>query len=485
MRIQTKVFLTILLSSIALVLLMVQLLQWSLDKGLVEYANERQKLEYQPIVEELESYYVERGGWSSLEGNRRYFDNLIAQYVGEPRQRRRESRPPPGPRGESDRRRRAPESGRRENRPGEERPPPKPITLLNKSGRMIVGSRQDLQKAMKVDIKVEGELVGFLVFPDNQKLASDFELHFIEQQKEALFLAGFIVIFLAGISAFLFAPTIVRPIKKIAAGSHELIMGNYDGLLNESRRDEIGDLAKDINLLTRTLEKNEQMRQRWLADTSHELRTPLAIIKAEIEAMLDGVRSLSHENLTSVSSEVNHLHKLIDDLADLSNMDLGSLRYRKEMLDLRELLLTKEPQIERACEARQLTFQSNPGPAEVIIWADGIRINQMLDNLVTNSCKYTDSPGKVKVRLETDMTNVRLVVEDSGPGVPDEALPRLFEHLYRVESSRNRNTGGSGLGLSIASKIVEGHGGSIEASHAEIGGLKITITLPLARPDDV
>jgi two-component system, OmpR family, sensor histidine kinase BaeS len=475
MSIQKKVFLAILLSSIALVLVMMQLLQWSLDKGLVEYANERQNRQYQPLARELESHFADRGSWRFMQENRRLFDDLIAEYSNEPRQERREMRPPPG--GRRDR----PGRG---NRPPEQRPPPKPITLLNTNGRMIVGSRQDLEKAYRIKLEVEGELVGFLAFPDNQKLGTDFELQLVERQEEGLLLAGFVVIFLAGISAFLFAPTIVRPIKNIADGTRELILGNYSIELDIKRQDEIGELAKDINQLGETLTANEELRQRWLADTSHELRTPLAVIKAETEAMLDGVREITRENLLSIFQEINHLHKLIDDVADLSNLDLGNLRYNKEILDLRELLISKRNRIQRSCEEYKLTFVCDPGKSELLVWADEVRMSQMLDNLITNSCKYTDSPGKITIRLSSHSGNAELIVEDSFPGVPEDALPKLFEHLYRVESSRNRRTGGSGLGLAIASKIVDGHEGQIMAEHADAGGLKITVTLPIMEDAD-
>jgi two-component system sensor histidine kinase BaeS len=307
-------------------------------------------------------------------------------------------------------------------------------------------------------------------------------LKFVEQQREALVIAGLVVVFLAGLSALLFAPTIVQPIQHIALRSRALANGEYSATLSISRPDEIGDLARDINELARTLDKNETLRQRWLADTSHEIRTPLAIIKGEIEAMLDGVRPINREQLTSLAHEVNHLTKLIDDLADLASADVGSLRYRKQAIRLTELLLSSQPRFQHLCDEAELKLHFESADDDLLIWADKVRINQMLDNLITNSCKYTDAPGELHIKVAGNIDSVQITIEDSSPGVPDEALNRLFEHLFRVESSRNRKTGDSGLGLAIALRIVEGHEGTIQAMHSAFGGLKLTISLPLYEP---
>ncbi len=484
MRIQTKVFLTILLSSIALALGMTQLVQWSIDQGLVEYSNQKQAAEYQPIAEALVDYYERDGNWGNLGGRR--FDDLVREFRPEdprprhePPPRRRDGRPPRR-QGRGDNPRRPPPPGR-----PDDRPPPQPLTLLDTTSGHIAGARRNIEDLEKIKLMSNGELIGFLAFPGNERLADDFELQFVEQQRESLIVVSLVVIALAAVSAFLFAPTIVKPIKRIAASSHELTNGNYSIVLDENRSDEIGDLSKDINQLTRTLEKNETLRQRWLADTSHELRTPLAIIKGEIEAMLDGVRPIGRDQLASLAQEVNQLHKLINDLTDLSNADIGGLRFRKQMLDLNDLVSDKAQRIETLCTDAGLTLQYNPGSDEINIWADELRMNQMLDNLIANCCKYTDSPGEVRISINREKTSASLVIEDSGPGVPEESIPRLFDYLYRVESSRNRKTGGSGLGLAIAARIVEGHDGTIAANPSQLGGLAITVHIPLMANENV
>jgi two-component system sensor histidine kinase BaeS len=245
------------------------------------------------------------------------------------------------------------------------------------------------------------------------------------------------------------------------------------------RNDELGQLARDINELASTLAHNDTVRKRWLADTSHELRTPISILKGELEAMLDGVRPVNKAGIQSLHHETLQLQKLVEDLHELNNADIGGLRYYKQSVDLVALL---EEQLQRhrpVFDNAGLQLQLSNHPKILNAWVDSSRLHQLLDNLLNNSLKYTTCPGKVQIKLQQQGNNALLVISDSAPGVPDAALDKLFEHLYRVDNSRNRLTGGSGLGLAICRRIVEGHHGTITASHSELGGITITITLPL------
>jgi two-component system sensor histidine kinase BaeS len=271
----------------------------------------------------------------------------------------------------------------------------------------------------------------------------------------------------------------VKPIRRLEESMRLLNQGNFDVKLAVTGKDELASLSLNFNDLASTLEQNESSRNKWLANVSHELRTPLAIIKGEIEAMQDGIRPLNIENLSSLSEEVIHLQKLINDLGELSNAEIGAMRYQKQRLNL--VNLVEQNLVRHQQYADQTNFKINIKliNSKLLVWADETRINQLIDNIIKNSFKYTDSPGTINVELSTNDNNAVVIIEDSAPNVPEELLDNLFEHLYRVENSRNRKTGGSGIGLALCKNIVEAHQGTISAYQSPLGGIGIRCTLPL------
>jgi two-component system sensor histidine kinase BaeS len=198
--------------------------------------------------------------------------------------------------------------------------------------------------------------------------------------------------------------------------------------------------------------------------------------------MIDGVRPLNKEGLESLQQEVLQLQKLVDDLYELANTDIGSLQYRKGRHDLVSILTQQVEQHRAHFDAAHLRLDFNPEYETLWAWVDDTRIVQLMHNLFANSLKYTSTGGRVLVELQRLDASVMIRVSDTAPAVPDEALVHLFEHLYRVESSRNRRTGGSGLGLAICKRIVDAHHGVIHATHSDMGGLSIEVRLPLTSP---
>jgi two-component system sensor histidine kinase BaeS len=178
---------------------------------------------------------------------------------------------------------------------------------------------------------------------------------------------------------------------------------------------------------------------------------------------------------------VAQLTHLINDLHDLALADGGNLRYQFHRDDLADLLVEVVDSYHNSFSQQSISVETRI-PSHAIIDMDPVRIRQLLDNLLQNSLKYTSSGGTLSLSLTHPGDHWELLLEDSAPGVPDEALPRLFDHLYRVESSRNRRTGGTGLGLAICQRIVEAHGGSMDAEHSPLGGVRIRITLPGEAP---
>jgi two-component system sensor histidine kinase BaeS len=273
----------------------------------------------------------------------------------------------------------------------------------------------------------------------------------------------------------------VRPLQELQATTQRLASGDFSARVTVSADDELGRLGQDFNALAQTLERNEQARRRWVADISHELRTPLAVLRAEIEALQDGVRPLERAAIDALHADAVRLGRLVDDLYELSMSDLGALTYRKEPTDVAEILAADVDAFAARYEAAGLALRlDNRLDDASTLRADPHRLSQLFRNLLRNSLQYTDPGGGLGVGLGREDREVVIDFRDTAPGVPDDALPRLFERLYRVDASRSRATGGAGLGLAICRNIVEAHGGRILARPAPEGGLWVQVRLPLA-----
>jgi len=233
--------------------------------------------------------------------------------------------------------------------------------------------------------------------------------------------------------------------------------------------------------MAQTLEQYERLRQQWISDIAHELRTPLSILSGEVEALQDGVRDVNPYTLGSLRSEARHLSKIVNDLHELSLADAGVLSIKKEPLDPMPVLKETLSHFQTRFEENQITVENRAGnDAPVTVTGDADRLQQLFSNVLENTLRYADSPGTLRIWQERTENRLALFIEDSGPGVPAEALERLFDRLYRVDKSRSRTQGGSGLGLSICKSIVTALGGEIRAVNAASGGLRIEIELPIA-----
>ncbi|MBN4664774.1 HAMP domain-containing protein [Pandoraea nosoerga] len=281
-----------------------------------------------------------------------------------------------------------------------------------------------------------------------------------------------------GAVALRLAQRLLVPVTPLLEATHRMAMGDYSARAPTAGADELARLAADLNRLADTLSHNDRLRRDLLADISHELRTPLSVMRGEIEAMEDGVRPLTQDALASLRVEISLLSKLIDDLYELSLSDIGALTYQFAPVDMTERVATAVTAFGDWFEAKGIALNVHLPNDTLVIEGDLHRLTQLLGNLFENSLRYTDAGGAVRVYLSSTDKHLRLEIEDSAPGVPDHALPRLFERLFRVEASRSRRSGGAGLGLALCKHIVEAHGGRIVARHSPLGGLALAITLP-------
>jgi two-component system sensor histidine kinase BaeS len=353
-----------------------------------------------------------------------------------------------------------------------------PLELQDADGGHVRGAPVPANLAQRVPIESDGRVVGYLAWP--RKPLHD-EAEFAHQQAKHLLRIAPVALLIAAVFAALLTALIVRPIRQLSGGAAALTRREFGTRLPEGRRDELGALAADFNRLAAALEGYDARQRQWLADISHELRTPLAVLRGELEAVMDGVRPIDGGALRSLRQEVGRLEALVQDLQLVSQVESGGLRLARAPTDLGKLAQASAERFRERLKARgfELRIAADAG---VMADVDAQRIEQVLANLLENALRHATPPGPVTIVARLDGAQALLAVSDAGPGVPAETLPKLFDRLYRVDTSRTRASGGAGLGLAICKSIVEAHGGSIEARASSAGGLEILVSLsPLAR----
>jgi two-component system sensor histidine kinase BaeS len=326
-------------------------------------------------------------------------------------------------------------------------------------------------------IDVRGATVGYLGYVPRPELIASIERVYLQRQHVTF---GAIALGMLATALFLgagLAYWLTRRVRALADGARALMQGDYGTRVEVRGHDELAQLGRDFNALAATLAAARQARQQWIADIAHELRTPIAVLRAEIESLEDGVRPLDQAAVSSLASETARLARLVEDLHTLSLSDLGALTYYKEPLAIAEVIEDVLDAQRRTLAQATLGVETRLDPTASVL-ADEGRLGQVFANLLQNSIRYTNAPGKIEVTAERRGDRVFVSWEDSAPGVPDEELERLTDRLYRVDGSRNRASGGSGLGLAIARAIVEGHGGTLTARSSALGGVAIDIALP-------
>ncbi|MDX5629661.1 MULTISPECIES: two-component system sensor histidine kinase BaeS [unclassified Brenneria] len=357
------------------------------------------------------------------------------------------------------------------------------LWVLDTDDTILFGPPRALPtEGIRQAIKVQNQTVGWVVAPPAERLTRNADINFDLQQQRTSWLIVALSTLLAILATWLTARGLLAPVKRLVSGIHHLAAGDFSARVTATSHDELGRLAQDFNLLAGALEKNEQSRRAFMADISHELRTPLAVLRGELEALQDGVRQSNAASLHSLQTEVTTLTKLVDDLHQLSLSDRGALTYRMRAVDVGQLLHIAIAAFHARYLKKQITLRVDL-PEQAGTFGDPDRLIQLFNNLLENSLRYTDEQGTVEIRAAARRNRLLITWQDSAPGVSDEQLTLIFERFYRAESSRNRASGGSGLGLAIANNIVEAHGGRLYAEHSPLGGLLITIELPLHSPD--
>lgn len=446
MGIRNKLFLIFLGTFLILTLAASGFYYLSFVRSLDTYLDERQQEQVVRLAEHLGSLYQQNGSWAFLVDDPRRLGRLY-RLAGDD------------------------EPGR--GRHGEMRH----LQLLDNDRSVLIGPPARARLRTEIPVQANGQTVGYLTHPNQDAIRDKLADRFRDRQKGFMSWMLAVGVGLSLLVSWLLARHLVAPILALTRHAHTLQEGDYHSRLSDPRKDELGTLSRQLDQLSARLEQGQQARQRWFSDIAHELRTPVAILKGELEALVDGVRPLNLEAIKALESETAQLAHLINDLHDLALADGGNLRYQFRQHDLVTLTTDVLDSYRHALSQHGLKLKADL-PAHANARIDPVRIRQLLDNLLQNTVKYTHDGGQLHLRLEQAGKQWRMTLEDSAPGVPDNALPQLFDHLYRVESSRNRRTGGAGLGLAICLRIAEAHDGSLKAEHSPLGGVRITLTLP-------
>ncbi|WP_232337329.1 sensor histidine kinase [Deinococcus arboris] len=299
---------------------------------------------------------------------------------------------------------------------------------------------------------------------------------FLKEVQRSLLQVGLVAAVASALLAFLISRRVARPVSAVSRAAARLASGDLSARApTPGGERELAALAQSFNEMAENLQTLEQERQQAVADIAHELRTPIAVMQARLDALEDGVYPLNTEQIALLSTQTQHLTRLVGDLRTLTLADAGRLTLEVKGLDLAALgaEVVRDLQDRAGARGVALTLQAAPAPMQ----ADPVRVRQMTTNLIDNALRHAAS--RVNVEVESRGAEVLLHVEDDGPGIPEGSREAVFTRFTRLDSSRARDTGGSGLGLAIVRALAQAHGGRAGlGASARLGGARFTVALP-------
>ncbi len=291
-------------------------------------------------------------------------------------------------------------------------------------------------------------------------------------------LSGFIaLLFGLGVS-FILAKQLTKPLVKITKTANEMRKGDLTVRSKvKTKTKEIEELSASINYLAETLQNQEMLRKRLTSDMAHEIRTPLTTLKTHVEALLDGIWEPTEERLQSFYDEIERLTSLVDNLRNLAKLEQADSKLNKTKFnlssELEKVILSFEPLYSQNNHVIISNIDKN-----IWVYMDKDKLKQIMHNLLSNGYKYLKAQGKVAVELKKGKEGIYIKVQDNGIGIPEKDIPYIFERFYRTDLSRSKNTGGSGIGLTITKSLVESHGGKISVESKEEEGSTFIVQFP-------
>ena len=355
------------------------------------------------------------------------------------------------------------------------------LTLLDHNKKPIIYSEIPSEGVHYQKIVADGETIGWLevgkISMDIVPLAEQvFDL-----QLKVIFLASVISGVLAILLSLVLSRRITRPIEHLADGAANIAQRKFNQHITINSNDELNDLAQSFNTISRELSRFQDQQKQWLMDIAHELRTPLTVLIGEAMAICEKVTPCDIKAVESLKEEALQIQRLVEDLHELSTFSTTEFSLNTSVFDMNELILQVTNRYQPILGSHQFDLKCVIPKNATMIDADSDRLTQVLQNIFENAIHYCDRPGTIQIRLSCSNTEVIVDIEDSGPGVSEEALPKIFNRLFREDSSRRRAHKGSGLGLAICKEIIFAHNGLIHVENGVTGGLLFTIHLPLRK----
>jgi signal transduction histidine kinase len=375
------------------------------------------------------------------------------------------------------------------------------VLVIDQDGLIVADSQADLGSSLvgqhvtpedydsAVPIVAGGSEVGAVLVATGAQNLAPASTRFLDAVDRAAMVAVVAATLLALVLGALFTWHLIRPIHELTAAADAIAAGDLAQRVNVARGDEIGDLATAFNQMAGRLDRSEALRRQMTADIAHELRTPLAVIQGNVEALQDGVFSLTADSLDPIRDRTSLLIRLVEDLGELARAETEHLSLERAPLDLAALVRSTVSDFQARAKERQIHLTAET-PANVSpVFADAQRTEQVLANLLSNALRHTPSGGEVTVHVAPPggirgvaplpgNPELAVVVADTGPGIPTEDLPNIFERFYRADRGRSRDDGGSGLGLAIARSLIAAQEGRTGAANRPEGGAIVWFTLP-------
>lgn len=369
------------------------------------------------------------------------------------------------------------------------------VILANARGRVVYHNTHALENKRLDSRELDSSyaiydpeserVVGYLLLSlPARDLLGPMERQFITRFQRLVGISGIVAVLVAMVAGVLFSLNLTAPLRRVAEAAKAVAAGDFTKRVPVQGGAEIAQVAANFNEMTEALQEAERLRQNMVADVAHELRTPLSVVQGSLRAILDDVYPLSKEEIAHLYDETRLLSRLTEDLRELAQADAGQLRLHPVSVEVSDWLTRAALKFGPAAEMKGISLEIDVPDDLGTIQADPDRLSQVLANLVSNALRHTPEGGRIQVsarkRLDLDAPAVEISIADNGEGISSDELARIFERFHRVDRSRSREHGGSGLGLSIAQSLVQMHGGAIWAE-SELGhGATFIFQIPLA-----
>jgi len=451
-RLSSKIVLAFSIIIITGSILMVTIINTTTRAGYRQFAKNSDVKFSEKLIDPLKEYYSQNNSWDGVEN----FLKFPKPRMGEMMEGRGRSSFPP-------------------------------VILTDKMGRILVNTQKnDNRKFNKeqlehgIEIKYKNRVVGY-IFTGSMivaKLTLE-EEKFLNNITAIIIMVTLFILVISIIFSYYFSKRVTKPISKLSQASKQVESGNYKTRVEDEGSDEISQLSKSFNNMVKSLENSDNWRKQIIADSAHELRTPVTLIQGNLEMILDGVYKADNSHIQNIYDETLVLSRLIKELQQLSSAESGSMSLNIDKLNINNLI-DNTLEIFNAGKSKDKIELINSIKTNLpLLDGDEQKLKQVFSNILANAYRHTPAGGKIEISAEKHSRKIVIKIKDTGSGVPQKDLKKIFERFYRTDSSRNRSTGGSGLGLAISREIVRLHRGSIHAESENQDGTTIIIKLPI------